>query len=96
VKDYKSTKYEPILKEDLACFHCDTNLKNMPTLKTHLQEEWNKLERRAQECAKRKRKLEEIKSQAPLDAEKLPDANQGPAPKKAKSIQNKTSTMQGT
>lgn len=90
MKDYKLTKYEPILKEDLACFHCDTSLKNMPTLKTHLQEEWNKLERRAQECAKRKRKLEEIKSQAPLGAEKLPDANQGPASKKAKSIQDET------
>jgi hypothetical protein len=68
----------------------------MPTLKTHLQEEWNKLERRAQESIKRKRKLEEIKSQTLLDAEKLPDANQGPAPKKAKSIQNKTSATQGT
>ena len=88
MKDYKSTKYEPILKENLTCFHCDTNLKNIPTLKAHLQEEWNKLERRAQESAKRKRKLEEIKSQAPVDTEKLLDANQGSASKKAKGSDN--------
>jgi len=68
----------------------------MPTLKTHLQEEWNKLERRAEESRKRKRKLEEIKSQALVDVEKLSDAGQGPAPKKAKSIQNETSAVQGT
>jgi len=68
----------------------------MPTLKTHLQEEWNKLKRRAEECRKRKRKLEEIKSQALVDVEKLSDAGQDPAPKKAKSIQNEISAVQGT
>ena len=43
----KASEYEPILKEDLSCFRCHSHQKNMPTLKAHLQEEWNKLEKRA-------------------------------------------------
>ena len=43
----KASEYEPILKEDLSCFWCHSHQKNMPTLKAHLQEEWNKLEKRA-------------------------------------------------
>lgn len=38
--------YEPILKEDLVCWSCDSVMKNMPTLKTHLQEEWDKRAKR--------------------------------------------------
>lgn len=33
--------YEPLLKEDLACWKCGRAMKNMPTLKEHLQEEWD-------------------------------------------------------
>jgi len=43
----KASEYEPILKEDLSCFRCHSHQKNMPTLKAHLQEDWNKLEKRA-------------------------------------------------
>ena len=43
----KASEYEPILKEDLSCFRCHSHQKNMPTLKAHLQEEWNKLEKPA-------------------------------------------------
>ncbi|KAF8959029.1 hypothetical protein BDZ97DRAFT_1839470 [Flammula alnicola] len=43
VKQLKPSNYEPILKESLSCFHCDTEMKNMPSLKTHLQEEWDNL-----------------------------------------------------
>lgn len=43
----KASEYDPILKEDLSCFRCHSHQKNMPTLKAHLQEEWNKLEKKA-------------------------------------------------
>ncbi|KAI6150540.1 HIT-like domain-containing protein, partial [Pisolithus tinctorius] len=33
--------YEPLLKEDLACWKCGRAMRNMPTLKEHLQEEWD-------------------------------------------------------
>ncbi|KAH9484331.1 Aprataxin [Psilocybe cubensis] len=62
IKDFKPSKYEPILKESLRCFHCNEEMKNMPTLKAHLQEEWNKLERRGKEIAKRKRKHEQTRA----------------------------------
>ena len=58
VKTLKPTKYEPILKEPLACFRCDAEMKNIPLLKKHLEEEWDKLERRGKESATRKRKAE--------------------------------------
>ncbi|PPQ78093.1 hypothetical protein CVT25_015627 [Psilocybe cyanescens] len=64
IKDFKPSKYEPILKEKLLCFHCNAEMKNIPTLKAHLQEEWNKLERRGQEIARRKRKFEDRESAA--------------------------------
>ncbi|KAF5380874.1 hypothetical protein D9615_003902 [Tricholomella constricta] len=65
--------YEALLKEDLSCFHCDTRVKNMPTLKAHLQEEWDKQAAREKAKLERKRKFEE----------KLEDSNQD-APKKQK------------
>ncbi|KAF9005593.1 hypothetical protein BDQ17DRAFT_1353434 [Cyathus striatus] len=37
--------FEPLLKEDLSCFHCGCRMKNMPSLKVHLQTEWEKLEK---------------------------------------------------
>lgn len=54
------TKYEILLKEPLVCFHCDVEKKNMPTLKAHLQEEWDKLKARTE--FRKKRKLESDKS----------------------------------
>jgi len=35
-------------------------MKNIPLLKKHLEEEWDKLERRGREGAERKRKLEAL------------------------------------
>jgi aprataxin len=58
VKTLKPTKYEPILKESLACFRCNAEMKNMPLLKKHLEEEWDTLERRGKESAARKKKAE--------------------------------------
>ncbi|KAJ7632564.1 HIT-like domain-containing protein [Roridomyces roridus] len=39
-------QYEPILKEDLVCWRCHKSMKNIPTLKAHLQEEWETQARR--------------------------------------------------
>ncbi len=61
--------YEGRLKESLECFQCEQILKNMPTLKEHLQKEWDKfskaekakVERRARISAqKRSRSIENV------------------------------------
>ncbi|KAF5391469.1 hypothetical protein D9757_002034 [Collybiopsis confluens] len=51
--------YESLLKEDLVCWRCESTMKNIPTLKSHLQEEWDKVFRREKARAERKRKMEE-------------------------------------
>ena len=51
--------YERILKEDLVCWHCGSRMKNMPILKTHLQEEWDKQAKQGKAKMGCKRKLEE-------------------------------------
>lgn len=40
--ELNSKKYEDLLKEPLSCFKCGASMKNMPTLKEHLQAEWDK------------------------------------------------------
>lgn len=50
------SKYEPLLKGPLSCFHCNSEKKNIPTLKEHLQEEWEKQRTRIE--TRKKRKLE--------------------------------------
>lgn len=52
------TKYELLLKASLSCFHCASEQKNMPKLKKHLQEEWEKLQTQAENQKKRKFKSE--------------------------------------
>ena len=42
-----ATKYDPILKEALACWKCGQPQKTMPALKTHLKSEWEKERRSA-------------------------------------------------
>ncbi|KAJ3742164.1 HIT-like domain-containing protein [Lentinula detonsa] len=51
--------YEKLLKEDLLCWKCEAPMKNIPNLKAHLQEEWDKVSKREKVKAERKRKLEE-------------------------------------
>lgn len=58
VQALKPSKYEPILKEPLICFHCQSEIKNIPVLKKHLEEEWDKLERRGREGRAGERKVE--------------------------------------
>ena len=52
-------QYEALLKGPLACFHCGEEQKNMPKLKTHLQEEFDTMSAREQSRLERKRKLED-------------------------------------
>ncbi|EIN07393.1 HIT-like protein, partial [Punctularia strigosozonata HHB-11173 SS5] len=40
------TRYESLLKEDLSCFRCEQEFKQMPKLKEHLKEEWEKRRKR--------------------------------------------------
>ncbi|KAK1232970.1 aprataxin-like protein [Marasmius sp. AFHP31] len=56
-------RYEALLKEDLTCFHCDKSMKNIPTLKEHLQQEWNSQAARHKAKDERKRKLEAKKDE---------------------------------
>jgi aprataxin len=39
----QKASYEKKLKESLSCFHCGESMKNMPSLKEHLQKEWERL-----------------------------------------------------
>ncbi|KAJ3772350.1 HIT-like protein [Lentinula raphanica] len=56
-------EYEKLLKEDLVCWKCEVSMKNIPTLKTHLQEEWDKVTKREKGKVERKRKMEEREKQ---------------------------------
>lgn len=51
-------RFEPILKEDLSCWRCNTSMKNIPTLKIHLQEEWDSEMKREKARIERQRKME--------------------------------------
>ncbi|KAG5654504.1 hypothetical protein H0H81_001145 [Sphagnurus paluster] len=50
--------YEALLKEDIACFHCGSTMKNLPALKSHLQDEWEMISAREKAKIKKKRKME--------------------------------------
>ncbi|KAK7043624.1 aprataxin-like protein [Paramarasmius palmivorus] len=60
-------KYESLLKEGLTCFHCDKEMKNIPTLKEHLQSEWDAQASKAKAREERKRKAEERKKDTDSD-----------------------------
>lgn len=55
-------KYETLLKEDLSCWRCGSSQKNMPTLKAHLQTEFDDLSQKEKAKQARKRKFEEKQS----------------------------------
>ena len=62
------TQYEPILSSPLSCWKCGRAANNIPTLKQHLQEEWDVEKEREKKRARargEKRKREEV------DAEKM-------------------------
>jgi aprataxin len=84
---FKPKEYEAKLKEDLVCFQCNKEMKNIPTLKAHLQDEWNKRERASRTTAKRKREIQDSeKPPTEVHARKIPsDAETESNVKKAKS-----------
>ncbi|KAJ7097980.1 HIT-like domain-containing protein, partial [Mycena belliarum] len=51
--------YEAMLKEDLSCWRCNTHMKTIPALKSHLQEEWDAEAKREKAKMERRRKIEE-------------------------------------
>jgi hypothetical protein len=57
------TQYDPILTSLLSCWRCGRTANNIPTLKQHLQEEWNMEKERERKRARakgEKRKREEV------------------------------------
>ncbi|KAF9453195.1 hypothetical protein P691DRAFT_801536 [Macrolepiota fuliginosa MF-IS2] len=81
-----SSKYEALLKEPLSCFHCNSIEKNMPTLKAHLQKEWEKLRVRAENTKKRKLDLSDKALRQPSSnpANTTEEGDASPAHKKPK------------
>ncbi|KAG9318716.1 HIT-like domain-containing protein [Chiua virens] len=70
----KKSEYEHLLKEDLCCWRCERDMKNMPLLKAHLQEEWDAEERKEKARLARKRKREVAASASPdVSDDKEPD-----------------------
>ncbi|KAF8844509.1 hypothetical protein BDN67DRAFT_719989 [Paxillus ammoniavirescens] len=55
----KKRDYEPILKESLCCWKCERDMKNMPVLKAHLQQEWDEEARKGKAKLKRKRQRDD-------------------------------------
>ena len=64
----KRPEYEPLLKDGLVCFRCDRGMKNMPVLKTHLQEEWDKLSERAKAKSNQKKRKREVEDTQGTDS----------------------------
>jgi aprataxin len=50
-----ASQYESLLKTDLQCWRCESPQKNIPTLKAHLQKEWEDEKAKALTTKKRKR-----------------------------------------
>ncbi|KAI0920204.1 hypothetical protein AcV5_010007 [Taiwanofungus camphoratus] len=66
----KPSRYESLLKEDLLCWRCGQDYKNMPTLKTHLQHEWDEQAKRekAKLSQTKKRNFAEVSPDQPCAA----------------------------
>ncbi|KAF8894520.1 hypothetical protein BD779DRAFT_1669016 [Infundibulicybe gibba] len=67
-------KYEGMLKEGLVCFHCSAEMKNIPTLKNHLQVEWDSWASREKMRMERKKKIERKRARPPPEKGALEEA----------------------
>ena len=65
----KKSDYEPLVKESLCCWKCEREMKNMPLLKAHLQEEWDDEARKEKARLARKRKPDDETPVAPDTSE---------------------------
>jgi aprataxin len=85
VTDLNPKRYDELLKESLTCFKCRSPMKNMPTLKEHLKEEWDKQAAKSKSKAKAaalKRKAEVVDvAEAPPESTNSPH-NSDEAPSK--------------
>lgn len=71
----KKSDYEHLLKESLCCWKCERDMKNMPLLKAHLQEEWDEEARKEKARLARKRKRDDATSVTPgVSDDKEPEA----------------------
>jgi len=61
----KKSDYEYLVKESLCCWKCDRDMKNMPLLKAHLQEEWDEEAHKEKARLARKRKRDDATSVTP-------------------------------
>lgn len=68
----KKNDYEHLLKEDLCCWKCERDMRNMPLLKAHLREEWGEEGRKEKARLARKRKRDDTTSDASGDKEPEP------------------------
>ncbi|KAG8217751.1 hypothetical protein J3R82DRAFT_5912 [Butyriboletus roseoflavus] len=79
----KKSDYENLLKESLYCWKCERDMKNMPLLKAHLQEEWDDEAGKEKARLARKRKRDDATSVNPdISDDKEPEAKR-PSPRVA-------------
>ncbi|TFK54942.1 HIT-like protein [Heliocybe sulcata] len=68
----KKDQYEPLLKESLVCWECDKPFKNIPALKTHLQEKWDgRVEREKKRLDKKRTRVRELEEADESSSEPL-------------------------
>ncbi|EGN95358.1 hypothetical protein SERLA73DRAFT_112794 [Serpula lacrymans var. lacrymans S7.3] len=79
VSQLKKSQYEPLLKGDFECWKCERVIANMPALKSHLQEEWDKEMQRETAKLKRKQKSPDLPTAKGTDAlETVPKERRSP------------------
>ncbi|KDQ12373.1 hypothetical protein BOTBODRAFT_34672 [Botryobasidium botryosum FD-172 SS1] len=49
----REEQYEPLLKTDLTCWKCGEEVRNIPLLKSHLEDEWKKERKESERRGKR-------------------------------------------
>lgn len=74
--ELKKNQYEGLLKQELSCLHCNNTMKNIPSLKAHLQEEFDKLQTKAKDKAKIEDTLQKKRKRQIDDAPTSPAGNE--------------------
>jgi aprataxin len=79
----KKSDYEHLVKESLCCWRCERDMKNMPVLKAHLQEEWDDEAHKEKARRARKRKRDDEASVAPDVSDDREPERKRPSPRVA-------------
>ena len=77
MSELKESQYEPLLKEELACWRCGHAMKNIPTLKTHLQKEFDDEAARLKVRLENKRKREAATDEPKKSKKQAKDEDHG-------------------